>query len=228
MNTRSRTYKTIFRASVVASATTLAALSLASPASAIGFDSVVGVGSCTGGPPPQKCGNPLHLPFTTTTDVVQVTFTKNPNPCPDFNLFADIDGNPITVGPEIPLAAGDHTINLDASGAGCPQFTSWGGHLTVAQIKHTGQAPAAPAALPLQGPTADFNPILGGVAATITDHSGVASKCTYSSGIVNRSFSLPANGNATVDIVPLAPLGITYDVHVKCDNGTSLDTSTTF
>jgi hypothetical protein len=81
---------------------------------------------------------------------------------------------------------------------------------------------------PLEPPTVDFNPIFGGVAATITDHSGVASKCTYNSSIVNRDFSLPANGSATVNIVPLVPLGIDYDVHVKCDNGTSLDTTTNF
>ena len=81
---------------------------------------------------------------------------------------------------------------------------------------------------PLEPPTVAFNPIFGGVAATITDHSGVASNCTYSSSILERNFSLPANGSKTVNIVPLARLGIDYDVHVKCDNGTSLDTSTTF
>jgi hypothetical protein len=81
---------------------------------------------------------------------------------------------------------------------------------------------------PLEPPTVAFNAIFGGVAATITDHSGVASNCTYSSSILKRNFSLPANGSTTVNIVPLAPLGIDYDVHVKCDNGTSLDTSTTF
>jgi hypothetical protein len=91
MNTPIRICKTIFRASLVASATTLAALSLAGPASASPLDTDAGVGSCPGAPP-QPCGNPLHLPFTTTQDSVQVTFTKNPNPCSNYTVQGDIDG----------------------------------------------------------------------------------------------------------------------------------------
>ena len=76
-----------------------------------------------------------------------------------------------------------------------------------------------------RAPNVTFGPILGGVAAAITDHSGVASKCTYTAPLVIRDFKLPANGTATVNIVPLAQLGITYDIHIACDNGTKLDTT---
>lgn len=77
-------------------------------------------------------------------------------------------------------------------------------------------------------PTVETVEILGGVSVEITDQSGVASNCTYSAPIVYRSFHLPANGTAAVTIVPLARLGIPYEVSIVCDNGTRLDTTLTW
>ena len=54
--------------------------------------------------------------------------------------------------------------------------------------------PSAPPA-PELGPTASFNPTLGGLEAHITDRSGVASQCTYAMENVNRSFGLAANAD---------------------------------
>jgi hypothetical protein len=55
--------------------------------------------------------------------------------------------------------------------------------------------------------------------AHVTDHSGVASQCTYTSGLVDRSFSLPANGTFDVVIAPAVPAFRSWDVNVSCDNG---------
>jgi hypothetical protein len=223
MNTPIRICKTIFRASLVASATTLAALSLAGPASASPLDTDAGVGSCPGAPP-QPCGNPLHLPFTTTQDSVQVTFTKNPNPCSNYTVQGDIDGaTPLTLGTQMPLAPGNHTLNLDAS---CPggQLSSWGGHVTVVEFKHTGQPKPAQGA-PAQGPTVSAQPGLAGVTFHVTDRSGVASQCTYSSeGFTSDSFALPANGSFDL-FVPAIREFRNRTGTVTCDNGTSAGTS---
>jgi hypothetical protein len=77
----------------------------------------------------------------------------------------------------------------------------------------------------LAAPTIDLEAILAGVAVNITDHSGVASNCTYTAPLVFRDFKLPANGTATVKIVPLAKLGIPYPISIACDNGAKLDTT---
>ena len=74
-------------------------------------------------------------------------------------------------------------------------------------------------------PTIDLEGILGGVSVNVTDHSGVDSNCTYTAPLVSRQFHLPADGTASVKIVPLAQLGIPYNVSIVCDNGTRLDTT---
>jgi hypothetical protein len=148
-----RTYKTIARTTLAATATGFAALTIAAPASASGgvLDTPIGVGGCVAAPP-NACGKPISLPFTTTAgDAVQVVFTPNPNSdCPNFTVAGNFDGvTAITFAPQ-PLALGNHTVNIDATCA-TGQFTSWGGHLVVDQIKQTGKpkpatGPAAPTA----------------------------------------------------------------------------------
>jgi hypothetical protein len=130
-----RTYKTIARTTLVATAG-FAALTIAAPASASGgvLDTPIGVGGCVAAPP-NACGKPISLPFTTTAgDAVQVVFTPNPNSdCPNFTVAGNFDGvTAITFAPQ-PLALGNHTVNIDATCA-TGQFTSWGGHLVVDQI----------------------------------------------------------------------------------------------
>ena len=132
----------------------------------------------------------------------------------------------------------ESNIGWNATGVSCMDITPV--PEAPAQNSSTGSVQQEPVkvdppaeAKPLKPPTIDFKPInLGfvttGLEATITDRSGVASNCTYTSSVVSRDFALPANGRATVKITPLVPTGTTFDVNVTCDNGTSLDTTTTF
>ena len=85
-----------------------------------------------------------------------------------------------------------------------------------------------PASKPLQGPTVSFETVVGGLVAHITDRSGVASQCTYESGLVQRGFALPAKSTFDLRIVPAIPQFRNWDVTVSCDNGTSTKTSTFF
>ena len=80
----------------------------------------------------------------------------------------------------------------------------------------------------LQGPTAVFTTIPGGLSVDITDHSGVASNCQYKSEIVSRSFSLKANGTTNLRIIPAIPLFTDRAYDITCDNGTETHDSTFF
>jgi hypothetical protein len=80
---------------------------------------------------------------------------------------------------------------------------------------------------PKQGPTVSANPGLAGVTFHVTDRSGVASQCTYSSEGYTDSFGLPAK--ATFDLfVPAVRLMKTRTGTITCDNGTSTGTSVFF
>ncbi|MCT7658690.1 hypothetical protein [Mycobacterium deserti] len=83
--------------------------------------------------------------------------------------------------------------------------------------------PQAPPA-PKQGPTVTPKEGFAGVTFTVTDRSGVASQCTYSSEGFTKSFGLPANG--TVDVaVPAIRQFKNRTGTITCDNGTSTPTS---
>ncbi len=86
------------------------------------------------------------------------------------------------------------------------------------------QQPPKPAELPKQGPTVTADPGLAGVTFHITDRSGVASQCTYSSEGFQSSFGLPANGSHDL-FVPAVRLFKNRTGTVTCDNGTSTNTS---
>jgi hypothetical protein len=226
--TRIRSYNVIASAALLAAAIGCAALGLAGPASASGgavLDTPIGVGGCVAAPP-NACGKPISLPFTNTAgNAVEVIFTPNPNgDCPNFTVAGNIDGvTPVTFGATQPLAQGNHTINIDASCA-TGQFTSWGGHLVVDQIEQTGKPKPDADAQPKQGPTVTPDPGIGEVTFHITDRSGVASQCTYSSEGFQSSFGLPANGTFDLD-VPAVPKFKNRTGKVTCDNGTSTNTS---
>jgi hypothetical protein len=92
----------------------------------------------------------------------------------------------------------------------------------------TPAAAPAPAAKPLQGPTVSAKPGLTGVTFHVTDRSGVASQCTYSSeGFTSDSFSLPANGSFDLFIPALREFRNRTGT-ITCDNGTSAPTSVFF
>lgn len=76
----------------------------------------------------------------------------------------------------------------------------------------------------LQGPTVTTDTGLTGVTFRVTDRSGVASQCTYSSEGFDKQFALPAN--ATVDVfVPAIRQFRNRTGTITCDNGTSANTT---
>ncbi len=84
--------------------------------------------------------------------------------------------------------------------------------------------PPPPEKKPLQGPTVTTDTELTGVRFTVTDRSGVASQCTYSSEGFDKQFALPANG--TVDVfVPAIRQFRNRTGTITCDNGTSAPTT---
>jgi hypothetical protein len=84
-----------------------------------------------------------------------------------------------------------------------------------------------PEPAPKQGPLVSAEPGLTGVTFHITDRSGVASQCTYSSEGFESSFALPANGSFDL-FVPAVRLFKTRTGTVTCDNGTSTNTSVVY
>ncbi len=77
-------------------------------------------------------------------------------------------------------------------------------------------------------PSISWDQGLGTLTAHITDHSGIASQCSYSSDLVNRSFSLPANGTFDLVIAPAVPAFRNWNVAVSCDNGAAASTTKFF
>jgi hypothetical protein len=230
MNTPIRSYKTMFRASVVASTTALAALAFAGVAAADGgtIDQPVGGSQCGG--QPSRCAS-SQVPFNLDAgNAVEVTFTKNNNPCTDLNVQVDADGaTQLPLGAVVPLAAGNHTINVTPT---CSTgLSSWGGTVHISRIKQTGKpkpAPGAPAGQPLQNPVVASTPGVTGVTFHVTDHSGVASQCTYASeGFTSNSFSLPANGTFDLFVPAIREFRNRTGI-VTCDNGTRAGTSAIF
>jgi hypothetical protein len=84
--------------------------------------------------------------------------------------------------------------------------------------------PPDPQPAPKQGPLVTAEPGVTGVTFHITDRSGVASQCTYSSEGYTDSFGLPANGSFDL-FVPAVRMFKTRTGTVTCDNGTSTTTS---
>ena len=89
-------------------------------------------------------------------------------------------------------------------------------------------APPVDAPKPLRGPAVSTKTGLVGVTFTVSDRSGVASQCTYSSteGYTD-SFGLPANGSFDL-FVPAVRLLQERTGTITCDNGTSTNTSVFF
>lgn len=86
----------------------------------------------------------------------------------------------------------------------------------------------SPPSVPTPGPTVTFDRVVGGLVAHVTDRSGVASRCTYATDRVNRSFALAPNGSTDVRFVPAVPALRTWTVTVACDNGARTQVSTFF
>jgi hypothetical protein len=158
------------------------------------------------------------------------TWTSNNGPTKQGNVVGDIDPNGhITVtfnfnkGGSV-LLAGEVGPNGQASGLSEPN-----NEVPWHSLAPMACAPAAAAAAgPKEGPSLALDPGIGSLTIHITDHSGVASSCQYSSDFVNRSFKLPANGTADLNVVPAVPLFIDHQVDITCDNGAATHTSAFF
>jgi uncharacterized protein DUF4189 len=104
-----------------------------------------------------------------------------------------------------------------------------GAHIVVSGCSNGDVPPPPPApAPPKLGPTATFNPTLGGLEAHITDRSGVAAKCTFVMDDIDRNFALAANATVDLKIVPAIPRFKDRTVTISCDNGTKTQTTTRF
>ena len=122
-------------------------------------------------------------------------------------------------------AAQDPSVQVAESNAMSKLSNQQGAHVVVSGCSNGQVSPPPPNSpsppAPKQGPTVSFKTIPGGREADITDRSGVASQCTYTTDNVNRSFALGANATYQLKIVPAVPLFRNWTVTITCDNGTS-------
>jgi hypothetical protein len=227
MNTaRKRTHAVMSRTGVVVAATALAALGFAGPAAAdtTVYDQSIG-GKCLN---PPEC-EPVTVQFN-AFGAITATFTPDPNPgCFKPQVEGRIDDRfPLTLGQRQTIGTEtNHSLVLHARCAD-PTATRWSGRLTIDAFDFEAPAGQAPATQPKQGPTVTATPGVLGVTFHITDRSGVASQCTYSSeGFTSDSFALAANGSFDL-FVPAIREFRTRTGTVTCDNGTSAPTSVVF
>jgi hypothetical protein len=218
-------HKAVIRTALVVVSTSVGALGLASPSQA----DVIVLDQSLGGACPSYCAPQDQLVgvgFDNSQPNILVNFIKSPeSDCPDFTVDVDIDGKtPVTLGQAMPMAPGRHSLNFrHASCPGGKPMTLWKGNAQVTDIAGPG-ADAAGAAGPKQGPTVTPNPGLAGVTFHVTDRSGVASQCTYSSEGFDSSFGLGANDSFDL-FVPAIRLFKNRTGQITCDNGTSTKTS---
>jgi len=230
--------KSIAQTAVVATATGVAVLTLAGPASAERttpvYESITA--DCPGG----NC-TPVQVPFTVQTSTQTVLLSNIPanhtNDCARAVAEFSLDGQRLQsrfVGPgwEQPpftmnATPGKHTLSVlilsqsDCKTGDAARYTA---HLTMWEDIAPPAPPAQQAPAPKQGPLVSGEPGLTGVTFHVTDRSGVASQCTYSSEGYTDSFGLPANGSFDL-FVPAVRLFKTRTGTITCDNGTSTNTS---
>ena len=236
-----RTRKSIAPTAVVATATCVAALTWAGPASAerktVIYDYVIS--HCRGA---DDC-DVVQVPFEVETGSQTVLLSNVPNnpgnDCAKAVAEFSLDGQRLQsrfVGPnweqppfDMNAAPGKHALSVriltqsDCKTGDAGDYTA---HLTIWEDVQPAAAPAqqAPPPAAKQGPLVSASKEIGGVTFHVTDRSGVASQCTYSSEGYTDSFGLPANGSFDL-FVPAIPLGKTRTGTITCDNGTSTNTS---
>jgi hypothetical protein len=175
-----------------------------------------GTGVVTGAVPAKMSGVPIVGSVDGTAvgavgydGAVRITFESNQNPPVKIELGGNLNDGAIASGP---------TDN-----------GQWRASPAFKCIKEDTAAAAPPQPQPQpgaqkQGPAVTAEPGLAGVTFHITDRSGVASQCTYSSEGYQDSFSLPANGSHDL-FVPAVRLFKERTGEITCDNGTSTPTS---
>ncbi|MBX7432073.1 DUF4189 domain-containing protein [Mycobacterium sp. Y57] len=103
-----------------------------------------------------------------------------------------------------------------------------GARVVVAGCTTPQTAPPGISTPPKPGPTVSWDLIVGGLNAHITDRSGVAAQCTYTTDDYRRSFALPAGSSHDLEIVPAVPEFRNWNVMINCDNGTRTLATTFF
>jgi hypothetical protein len=242
MSTNSiRTRKCAAPTAVVAVATCVAALTWAGPASAerntVVYDYVTS--HCRGADDCDMVQMPFEVQTGTQTVLLSNVPSNHTNDCAKAVAEFWLDGQRLQsrlVGPNweqppftMNAAPGKHSLGVliltqsDCKTDGAGDYTA---HLTIWEDVQPPAAPAqqAPPPAPKQGPLVSGEPGLAGVTFHITDRSGVASQCTYSSEGYTDSFGLPANGSFDL-FVPAIRLFKTRTGTINCDNGTSTNTS---
>jgi|SoiMethySBSTD1v2_1073268.scaffolds.fasta_scaffold1214220_1 hypothetical protein len=234
-----RTRKGIAHTAVVLTATGVAALTWAGPASAerttVIYDYVTS--HCRGA---DDC-DVVQVPFEVETGSQTVLLSNVPNnpsnDCAKAVAEFSLDGQRVQsryVGPNweqppfnMNAAPGKHALGVqiltqsDCKTGDAGDYTA---HLTIWEDVQPPAPPAQQAPAPMQGPLVSAQPGLTGVTFHVTDRSGVASQCTYSSEGYTDSFGLPANGSFDL-FVPAIRLFKTRTGTITCDNGTSTNTS---
>lgn len=234
-----RTREIIASTALVATATYVAALTWAGSASAerktVVYEPVIS--HCRGA---DDC-DVVQVPFEVETGSQTVLLSNVPNnpgnDCAKAVAEFSLDGQRLQsrlVGPtwEQPpfamnAAPGKHSLSvriLTQSDCKTGDAGDYAAYLTIWEDVQPAAPPAQQAPATKQGPLATADPGATGVTFHITDRSGVASQCTYSSEGYVTSFGLPANG--TFDLfVPAIRLFKTRTGTINCDNGTSTNTS---
>jgi hypothetical protein len=242
--THSRPHKSIANAAVVATATGIAAFTFAAPASAerktLVYQNDV-VSHCRAA---DDC-DMVQVGFAAETGTQTVRFSNIPNhpgnDCAKAVAEFYLDGQRLQsrlVGPNweqpgftINAAPGQHSLGIRIiSQSDCK--TGSAGDYDAGLWVYEDVTPAPPpppppsqqAPAPKQGPLVSAEPGALGVTFHVTDRSGVASQCTYSSEGYTDSFGLPANGSFDL-FVPAIRLFKTRTGVITCDNGTSTNTS---
>lgn len=235
-----RNNKTIAYAAVVATATGVAALGFAGPASAerntLIYQSVIS--NCRGG---DDC-DLVQIPFSATSGTLTVLLSNTPanhtNDCTKAVAEFSLDGQRLQsrfVGPpweqppfSVNTSPGKHSLGvqiLSQSDCKTGDAGRYASFLTIWEdVTPAPPAQQAPPPAPKQGPLVSGEPGITGVTFHVTDRSGVASQCTYSSEGYTDSFGLPANGSFDL-FVPAIRLFKTRTGVITCDNGTSTNTS---
>jgi hypothetical protein len=136
------TRKAITRTAAVAAASGFAAFSLAGPALADRTEDILTGGRFCSTTAPFTC-DPTHLNLTVPADAnaVQLSFTPNPNPCPDLTVNIFEGGKAYPLNQNVATTPGVHNVMVIPTCS--QQLESWGGSVHVTYITSASGTPGA-------------------------------------------------------------------------------------
>jgi hypothetical protein len=240
-----RTHKSIAHTAVIATATGVAALGFACPASAerntLIYQPVIS--ACRGG---DDC-DLVQVPFTATSGALTVLLSNTPanhtNDCAKAVAEFSLDGQRLQsrlVGPPweqppftVNTAPGQHTLGVQILSQSDCKTGDAGRYASFLTIWEDVQ-PAAPAQQAPPPPVTDAiglsfsRPSLNSITATVTNSSALTAKCTYDATAplippTHRDFTVSPNGSTQLSFSGIA-LGATYHVVVSCHDASGKQT----